>query len=84
LAIPAYWFFSSIFSVSALSMNTSTAILFEVLVIGELLFDLFRLVGLVLDDDGAGVEFRRRQLQRVELLELSPWQPTRQSSSSWQ
>ena len=61
LAFPAYWFFLSIFSVSALSMNTFTAIFSDLLVIGELHGDLLRLGGLVLaDDDDAGVECRCR------------------------
>jgi hypothetical protein len=59
LAYPAYWFFLSIFSVAALSMNTLTAIFSDLLVIGELRSDLLRLGGHVLaGDDGAVVKCR--------------------------
>jgi hypothetical protein len=82
LAFPAYWFFLSIFSVTALSMNTLTAIFSDLLVIGELHSDLLRLGGLVLaDDDGAVVECCCLQLSAsvCRAPRTSPMQPTRQS-----
>ena len=84
MAFPAYWFFSSISSVSALSMNTFTAIFLDSLANGELHGDLLRLGGLVLDDDDdAGVECRRRQLSASArpALRTCPLQPPRQSCS---
>ena len=51
---------ATISSVSALSMNTSTAIFLDLLVDDELHGDLLRLGGLVLDDeDDAGLGDRR-------------------------
>ena len=75
---------ASISSVLVLSINSFTAIFLDLLVNGELHGDLLRLVGLVLDDDdGAGVECRRRQLSASarRAPRTCPWQPTRQSCS---
>ena len=81
MAFPAYWFFLSIFSVSALSMNTFTAICVDLLDNDELLGDLLRLGELVLDgDDEAVLECRRRQLsasvRRALLSQLSKCAPS--------
>jgi hypothetical protein len=54
-ALPAFCFYTLISSVSALTMNTFTAIFLDLLSHDELLGVL------VLDDDDAGVECRRRQ-----------------------
>ena len=81
MAFPAYWFFLSIFSVTALSMNTLTAIFSDLLVIGELHNDLLRLGGHVLaGDDGAVVKCRCLQLSASvrRAPRTSPIQPTRQ------
>jgi hypothetical protein len=60
--VPSYFFFTSIYSISTLSMNTLTAIFLDLLSNGELHGNLLRLGGLVLgDDDEAGLECRRLQ-----------------------
>ena len=74
-AFPAYWYLASVSSVSALSMNTSTAICVELLGNVELHSVLLRHVGLVLDEDDVlvlSVVVVSVPLLHVELLELVP------------
>jgi hypothetical protein len=87
LAFPVYWFFASTFSVSALSMTTSTAICVDLLDNDELLGDLLRLGGLVLDDDDEAVlEWCRRRQSSASVRhtlqsQLSQCTPSRRTCS---
>ena len=79
-------FLASISSVSVLSMNTSTAICVDLLDNDELLGDLLRLGGLVLDgDDEAVLECRHRQpsasVRRTLQSQLSQCTPSRRTCS---